>query len=60
MTKLFKKKSEEINQDFTPMTSAKIEWYKNEIKRLEEIDNKITLRVQQQLNVMDQKSVSNG
>tara|TARA_R100000278_G_scaffold117007_1_gene96718 strand:- start:427 stop:618 length:192 start_codon:yes stop_codon:yes gene_type:complete len=35
-------------------------WYQKEIIRLQKIDQETTLRVQHQLNVMDQKKKNNG
>ena len=45
---------EKIN-DQKRMTTERIQWYQKEIQRLKEIDKQTTLKVQHQLNVMDQK-----
>lgn len=37
------------------MKTERYLWYVNEIKRLKEIDNMITEKIQNQLNTMDQK-----
>ena len=44
----------------TTMTKEKYLWYKEEIHRLKEIDKQITLKIQHQLNVMDQKERCHG
>lgn len=38
-----------------PVKIRSVQWYIKEIQRLEEIDKQITLKVQHQLNVMNQK-----
>lgn len=43
-----------------PIKKRSVQWYIKEIKRLEEVDNQITLKVQHQLNVMDQKERCHG
>ena len=48
------------NQDQFKMTNERIQWYQKEIQRLKEIDKQITLRVQHQLNVMDQNVRCHG
>ena len=44
------------NQDKFKMSSEKFIWYKEEINRLKEIDKQITLKVQHQLNVMENRN----
>ena len=43
-----------------PTKKRNVQWYIKEIQRLEEIDKQITLKVQHQLNVMDQKERCHG
>jgi len=50
----------EKNQDQFKMSKERILWYQKEIQRLKEIDKQITLKVQHQLNVMDQKERCHG
>jgi hypothetical protein len=48
------------NQDQFKMSNERIQFYQKEIERLKEIDKQITLKVQHQLNVMDQNERCNG
>jgi len=48
------------NQDQFKMSTERIQFYQKEIQRLKEIDKQITLKVQQQLNVMDQNEKCNA
>lgn len=48
------------NQDQFKMSNERIQWYQKEIQRLHEMDKQITLKVQHQLNEMDQKKRCNG
>ena len=48
------------NQDQFKMSNERIQFYQKEIQRLKEIDKQITLKVQHQLNVMDQNERCNG
>lgn len=50
----------EKNQIRFKMSKERIQWYQKEIQRLQKIDNQITLKVQHQLNVMDQNERCHG
>jgi hypothetical protein len=55
------KRKDHINLEILqPMTQERFLYYKKEIQRLKEIDNQITLKIQHQLNVMDQKQKCHG
>lgn len=51
------KKSNKVMEHIhkVPVKIRSVQWYIKEIQRLEEIDKQITLKVQHQLNVMNQK-----
>tara|TARA_B100000519_G_C13929705_1_gene290816 strand:- start:131 stop:322 length:192 start_codon:yes stop_codon:yes gene_type:complete len=57
-----KQKNNKIMNEKIKKTMSKKRWlwYQNEIIRLQKIDHQTTLRVQHQLNVMDQKKKNHG
>tara|TARA_R100000781_G_scaffold63337_1_gene40205 strand:- start:5810 stop:5977 length:168 start_codon:yes stop_codon:yes gene_type:complete len=52
-------KKEKQKTFYVPMSSERFLWYKNEIQKLRKYDLEITLKIQHQLNVMDEKKVKN-